>query len=507
MSILVHIEDLLSGTIVEGTRMEFKKGWNPAAIMRSVCAFANDFENDGSGYFIIGLDEVNGKPIRPVVGFEPSELERREKELVGYCNMIQPSYFPRLSLEPIDGKYVLVIWCPSGSNRPYKIPDDVTAKHKTFNYRIRFRSNSIIPNEEQTTELIQLTAKIPFDERINSFAFVNELSKSMMREHLQETHSKLYEESKDMSVVELAEKMNLVKGSNEHLFPKNVGLLMFSKYTQKYFKKAIIELVEFPDGLTKPFFEKSFTGPIQKQLLDVLDYIKTKVIKTKVVKYRNTEKADRFFNYPYDAIEEAVANAVYHRNYEIQEPIEIRILPEAIEIISYNGTDPSLKQSDFDSGRVRGRRYRNSRVGEFLKELKLTEGKGTGIPTILNAIKENGSPDVKFDTNEPERAYFIVEFPIHKDFNVSTSSLLAESAKGIINDQMISVLNYCSNPKSRVEIMNFLSLKNHTDNFNRHVKPLIDSGYLELTIKENPKDRNQKYHRVKLPYSEFTTPR
>ena len=39
--------------------------------------------------------------------------------------MIQPSYFPRLSLEEVDGKYVLVVWVPAGANRPYKVPDDV----------------------------------------------------------------------------------------------------------------------------------------------------------------------------------------------------------------------------------------------------------------------------------------------------------------------------------------------------------------------------------------------
>jgi ATP-dependent DNA helicase RecG len=41
MSILINIEDLLSGEIVEGTRMEFKKGWNPSVIMRTVFAFAD----------------------------------------------------------------------------------------------------------------------------------------------------------------------------------------------------------------------------------------------------------------------------------------------------------------------------------------------------------------------------------------------------------------------------------------------------------------------------------
>lgn len=417
MSILISIEDLLSGDLVEGTRMEFKKGWNPAPIMRSVCAFANDFENEGSGYIIVGCDEENGKPIRPVHGFDPNLLEKVEKEIIGYCNLIKPSYFPRLSLEQIDEKYVLVIWVPAGSNRPYKVPDDVIAKHKNYNFRIRYRSNSIVPNNELETELIQLTAKIPFDDRVSTHVNIEDLSFSLMREHLEKTKSKLYTESAFMSIEELAEKMNLSQGANEHLFPKNVGLLMFSKNPEQYFKGAKIDLVEFPNGVAgKEFNEKFFSGPIQKQLIDILSYIKSNLIKSKIVKYAHTEKVDQCYNYPFNAVEEALSNAVYHRNYELLDPIEVRILPTAIEIISYNGVDPSLKQADFDNGIVRARRYRNRRIGDFLKELRLTEGRGTGIPTIVKALSENGSPHPIFDANEPERTHFIVEIPIHQAF-------------------------------------------------------------------------------------------
>jgi len=489
MSLLVNIEDLLSGKIVEGTRMEFKQGWNPTPILRSICAFANDFENEGSGYIIIGVEEIDGRPVRPVKGFEPNSLEQVEKDLVGYCNQIQPSYFPRISLEEVDGKHVLVIWVPAGSNRPYKVPDDVNAKHKSYNYRIRFCSNSIVPNSEQEAELVQLTAKIPFDDRVNTFASVTDLSKSLMREHLEETNSKLFGESENMTVQELAENMNLSQGTNEHLFPKNIGLLMFSKNPQKYFTGAIIELVEFPDGLTNPYTEKTFDGTIQKQLLDVLSYVKTNIIKTKVIKYKDKEKADRFFNYPYDAIEEVLANAVYHRNYELLDPIEVRILPNSIEIISYNGVDPSLRQTDFDSGRVRARRYRNRRVGEFLKELKLTEGRGTGIPTIVNALKENGSPSPKFDTNEPERTFFIVEIPIHQDFKITANAKVSAQ----VSAQVIELLNFCKTPKSREEILSFIGISNQTKNYNTHILPLLQSNWIEFTIKDNTKDRNQKY--------------
>ena len=42
MPIPVNIEQLLSATSIEGARIEYKKGWNPDAIYRSICAFAND---------------------------------------------------------------------------------------------------------------------------------------------------------------------------------------------------------------------------------------------------------------------------------------------------------------------------------------------------------------------------------------------------------------------------------------------------------------------------------
>lgn len=50
-------------------------------------------------------------------------------------------------------------------------------------------------------------------------------------------------------------------------------------------------------------------------------------------------EAVRFFNYPYEAIEEVLANAVYHRNYETNEPIEIRIHPDRIHVSYHYGPD------------------------------------------------------------------------------------------------------------------------------------------------------------------------
>ena len=44
MSITIDVEDLLQQRIVESSRIEYKKDWNPSTIIHSICAFANDIE-------------------------------------------------------------------------------------------------------------------------------------------------------------------------------------------------------------------------------------------------------------------------------------------------------------------------------------------------------------------------------------------------------------------------------------------------------------------------------
>ena len=46
------------------------------------------------------------------------------------------------------------------------------------------------------------------------------------------------------------------------------------------------------------------------------------------------------------------------------------------------------KSDDLRAGRAVSRRYRNRRIGEFLKELDLTEGRSTGIPKILREMTD-----------------------------------------------------------------------------------------------------------------------
>ena len=124
MALPINIEDLLHKQKIEGNRIEFKSGWNPDSIYHSICGFANDFDNIGGGYIVVGVEEEKGIVKRPVKGIPAEKIDGLLKDMVGYNNKINPYYMPRTSVEEVDGQYILVIWVPAGvSILSYAGPD------------------------------------------------------------------------------------------------------------------------------------------------------------------------------------------------------------------------------------------------------------------------------------------------------------------------------------------------------------------------------------------------
>ena len=82
---------------------------------------------------------------------------------------------------------------------------------------------------------------------------------------------------------------------------------------------------------------------------------------------------------------------------------------------------------NWGGGYIRSRFYRNRRIGEFLKELDLAEGRNTGIGKIVRAMRENGSPPPEF-YNPETRSFMTVILPIHEAFKVDESERVPETA-------------------------------------------------------------------------------
>lgn len=334
----------------------------------------------------------------------------------------------------------------------------------------------------------------------------------------------------------------------------NVALMLFTDAPHQYFPYSWVEIVHFPNGAgDKEFTEKKIEGPVHQQIVDTLAWLKSHFLQEKVMKLPNQAEAVRAWNYPYAALEEAVANCLYHRNYQEREPVKIWVEPHTIIMYNCGGPDRSIKREDFTSGRAIPKRYRNRRLGDFLKELKLTEGHSTGLPAMRKAMHQNGSPEPVFDFDE-ERSWFQVTLPIHVafeqkqevifdlehvrwdlegidgllnevlektgfddvggiagnqvsnqadwiqniDFQIKTLFELLDSNQvstiaGGIAEKQVTVLKECLAPKTKEAVLTAIELSNQRKNYVNYMMPLVKLNWLAMTIPNKPNNPNQQY--------------
>jgi ATP-dependent DNA helicase RecG len=260
--------------------------------------------------------------------------------------------------------------------------------------------------------------RVPFDERGNPDIRIEDISTLLLREYLVKVKSKLVNDLYTKPLQEILEQMDLYVGPKENRVLRNVAAMMFCEEPSKYFKRTQVEIVYFPEGrLRNPsnlFEEPIITGSVPQMIDRTLEYLKRMLVVQVISKPKDDYRSVKHFTYPYQALEESVTNALYHRDYREWEPIVITIEPQGITIQNVGGPDRSIPSADITKGNLLiSKRYRNRRLGEFLKELDMTEGRSTGIPTIQNVLEANGSPRATIVTDE-DRTFFRITIPCHE---------------------------------------------------------------------------------------------
>lgn len=416
----INVINLLNFQGVESARVEFKASWDEnytgIQVLHTICAFANDFQNLSGGYIVIGVAEEHSQAVLPPKGLTTEELDAASNWIRGKCNTLDPAYSPVFSPEMIDDKRILVIWCPASQMRPHRAIESLE-KNANRRYYIRIGSSTLVADKktEWLNQLMQLTAKVPFDDRRAQNATVLDIRETKVREFLNDVQSNLLDEPDTRT---LYRKLRISEPVNGHDAPRNIGLLFFSQNPEQWFNGARIEVVQFSaDASGSIIGENIYTNmPIHEQLREALAFLEGLSVRL-IQKLPRQTQATHWVSYPSLALREALVNAVYHRSYEgVADPIKVYLYPDRLEIISYPGPVPGIELEHLNGDKpLPPVPARNRRIGEFLKELKMAEGRGTGIPRLRRAMKQNGSQPAKFDFDE-KRTYFRVTLPAHPEY-------------------------------------------------------------------------------------------
>jgi predicted HTH transcriptional regulator len=132
---------------------------------------------------------------------------------------------------------------------------------------------------------------------------------------------------------------------------------------------------------------------------------------------------------------------------------------------------------------------RNRELVRIFKDVDLVEQLGSGMSRIMEVYDQS---IFAFEDN-----FLIVTFPFTNGFNPHHGTATHDSTQDSTHDKIEKVLEFCSVPRTRDEMQQFIGIATREYFRKAILKPLLDSGRLEMTLPDKPKSRHQKYIKSK----------
>jgi ATP-dependent DNA helicase RecG len=179
-------------------------------------------------------------------------------------------------------------------------------------------------------------------------------------------------------------------------------------------------------------------------------------------------KRDEVWDYPLDAVREAIINAVCHRDYTDNADIQIKIHDDSMTIWNPGGLPGGMTMEDFfDPGH--GSRPRNKLVAQVFFDLKYVERYGRGIRMILELCRAAGIPAPEF---QERFSGFMVTFrkDAYNEEHLRKFGLSERQTKAILHVKEHGKV-------TNVEYQRMTGVKRRQATY--ELKELLDRGFLE----------------------------
>ena len=443
----------------ETNRIENKEQLNED-FEQEVIAFLNYKEG---GIIYVGIDK-NGQ----VVGVENNDLTQLQiKDRIK--NNIQPSTLGLfdVTVETIDNKEIIKVIISSGTEKPYYLRKKGRTPEGCY---IRIGSSKERMTEKMIEEMFARRIK-------NSLKEIES-----PRQDLTFRQLKIHYEGNGMILNDnFARNLNLL--TDEGKYNYNAYLLAdennISIKLVKYLGTNKMELIENQE------YGYCCLITATQRILDRLTAENTVYAKIEYNGRKEVEMIDS------KALKEAVINAMVHSDYTLTTTPIIELYSDRIEITSGGGLPQGLSQEEFLEGVTAPR---NKELIRVFKDVDLIENIGSGVLRILDAYDKSC---FKFMDHFLRVSFKYKENPFEYDEKTdkkTTKKTDKKTTKKIkVKPQEKDVLNFCKDAKTLKEITTYFGFKDISTFKKNYINPLLEKGTLQLTIPEQPKNRNQKY--------------
>ena len=276
-----------------------------------------------------------------------------------------------------------------------------------------------------------------------------------------------------------------------HECPTNAAMILFGKDPQYYMHGCYVQYVHFAgkDRGSEIVNERQIKGSLCKMLPQLENFVRDAVVTSRPMPISMLREKN-VLNYPDLALRELLMNACMHRDYQSNMPIRLYQYEDRIEILNAGGLYGEARPENFPTVND----YRNPIVAEAMRGLKYVNMFNRGIQRVKNLLQENGNPEPVFNVDKITAFEVIVRPSL--SLNLVTDEGKVTKSVTKLNDTLNDIIDFCSTPRSMAEIMERLGLKHRYNVKHRYIDPLIEGGFLVMTIPEKPNSRDQKYKRA-----------
>ena len=354
-----------------------------ASFDKEILETSGAFANTKGGVILIGISDRG----------EIRGIQIGKETLRDWANQIsqstEPRVIPEIEIGTIDGKNVAVIWIKEFPIKP------VSVKGRCF--RRVGNSNRVVQTHEIAEMHFQSTG-MSWDKLPVTNALIDEIDLEKVKEYIESAkdagRKKISRGEKPLQVLE---KLEVIKDGKVTW----AAILLFHKHPQRFLSQAVIHCGKFKEE-TIVVDDRMIEGTVIEQIDETLDFIRKNIN----VRFVMTGKPAReeVWDYPLEALREAIINAICHRDYTVPSNTEVRIYDE--ELIVWNPGGLPLGLTLEDLYKPHPSVLRNKGIGGIFYDMGLIEQWGSGIEKMRKTCIKAGIPEPQFEEHQGFRVIF-----------------------------------------------------------------------------------------------------
>ena len=274
--------------------------------------------------------------------------------------------------------------------------------------------------------------------------------------------------------------------------PSHAAILLFGQAPQRFLPSSELKCMHFHGTqVSKPIPSYHiYKGTVFELVDQALDFVLSKIDRRVGTRAAGVQ-APVDYELPREAVAEAIVNAVAHRDYTSNASVQVMLFADRLEIWNPGELPPQLTVDNLR--RPHASIPRSPRIAEPLFLARYIEKAGTGTLDMISQCAQAGLPAPEFRQDGGQFIQTLWRLKVGDELGGTESLGTKSGTKSGPSRDQVKILAKASTGAALTDLMTAAGRTNRTKFRDQVIKPLLEQGWLEMTLPDKPTSSQQKY--------------